>query len=79
VERLLPRCGSIRRSLRKTEKLIDGVEEIDIMEKPWLDDRVQHAQHWDGCRNQQRAREITKDELRELHYPLVVLLILFRG
>ncbi len=22
--------------------------EIDIMEKPWLDDRVQHALHWDG-------------------------------
>ena len=22
--------------------------EIDIMEKPWLDDRVQHAFHWDG-------------------------------
>lgn len=25
----------------------DGTE-IDIMEKPWLDDRVQHALHWDG-------------------------------
>jgi beta-glucanase (GH16 family) len=25
----------------------DGCE-IDIMEKPWLDDRVQHALHWDG-------------------------------
>lgn len=25
----------------------DGTE-IDIMEKPWLDDRVQHAFHWDG-------------------------------
>ena len=24
----------------------DG-SEIDIMEKPWLDDRVQHAVHWD--------------------------------
>jgi hypothetical protein len=23
--------------------------EIDIMEKPWLDDRVQHTFHWDGC------------------------------
>ena len=22
--------------------------EIDIMEKPWLDDRVQHTLHWDG-------------------------------
>jgi beta-glucanase (GH16 family) len=22
--------------------------EIDIMEKPWLDDRVQHTFHWDG-------------------------------
>ena len=25
----------------------DGFE-IDIMEKPWLDDRVNHAIHWDG-------------------------------
>jgi len=25
----------------------DG-SEIDIMEKPWLDDRVNHAIHWDG-------------------------------
>ncbi len=25
----------------------DGTE-IDIMEKPWLDNRVQHALHWDG-------------------------------
>jgi beta-glucanase (GH16 family)/Ca2+-binding EF-hand superfamily protein len=25
----------------------DGTE-IDIMEKPWLDDQVQHALHWDG-------------------------------
>lgn len=25
----------------------DGTE-IDIMEKPWLDDRVQHTFHWDG-------------------------------
>lgn len=25
----------------------DGTE-IDIMEKPWLDKRVQHALHWDG-------------------------------
>lgn len=25
----------------------DGTE-IDIMEKPWLDDTVQHALHWDG-------------------------------
>jgi beta-glucanase (GH16 family) len=25
----------------------DGAE-IDIMEKPWLDDRLQHALHWDG-------------------------------
>ena len=25
----------------------DGTE-IDIFEKPWLDDRVQHALHWDG-------------------------------
>lgn len=26
---------------------LDGAE-IDIMEKPWLDDRVQHTFHWDG-------------------------------
>jgi len=26
---------------------MDGTE-IDIMEKPWIDDRVQHALHWDG-------------------------------
>jgi beta-glucanase (GH16 family) len=25
----------------------DGCE-IDIMEKPWLDERVQHTFHWDG-------------------------------
>jgi len=25
----------------------DGTE-IDIMEKPWMDDRVQHTLHWDG-------------------------------
>jgi len=25
----------------------DGTE-IDIMEKPWLDDRINHALHWDG-------------------------------
>jgi len=25
----------------------DGTE-IDIMEKPWLDDQIQHALHWDG-------------------------------
>jgi len=28
----------------------DGTE-IDIMEKPWLDDRVQHALHWDCSGN----------------------------
>ena len=26
---------------------MDGTE-IDIMEKPWIDDRVQHTLHWDG-------------------------------
>ena len=26
---------------------MDGTE-IDIMERPWLDDRVQHTLHWDG-------------------------------
>jgi beta-glucanase (GH16 family) len=26
---------------------LDGTE-IDIVEKPWLDDRVQHTFHWDG-------------------------------
>ncbi len=25
----------------------DGTE-VDIMEKPWMDDRVQHTLHWDG-------------------------------
>jgi len=32
-------------------KVSDGARdgcEIDIMEKPWLDDRVQHTFHWDG-------------------------------
>ena len=28
-------------------KGMDGTE-IDIMEKPWLDERVQHTLHWDG-------------------------------
>ena len=32
----------------------DGTE-IDIMEKPWLDDRVQHALHWDGYGKQHRS------------------------
>lgn len=29
----------------------DGTE-IDIMEKPWIDDRVQHTLHWDGYSKQ---------------------------
>jgi len=31
----------------------DGTE-IDVMEKPWLDDRVQHTLHWDGYGRQRR-------------------------
>jgi len=38
----------------------DGTE-IDIMEKPWLDDRVQHALHWDGYGKHHRtAAKISK-------------------
>jgi beta-glucanase (GH16 family) len=33
----------------------DGTE-IDIMEKPWLDDRVQHALHWDGYGSAHRSK-----------------------
>jgi beta-glucanase (GH16 family) len=29
--------------------------EIDIMEKPWLDDRVQHTLHWDGYGKHHRS------------------------
>jgi beta-glucanase (GH16 family) len=29
--------------------------EIDIMEKPWLDDRVNHAVHWDGYGKEHRS------------------------
>jgi beta-glucanase (GH16 family) len=32
----------------------DGTE-IDIYEKPWLDDRVQHALHWDGYGPEHRS------------------------
>ena len=32
----------------------DGTE-IDIMEKPWRDDRVQHALHWDGYGNEHKS------------------------
>jgi beta-glucanase (GH16 family) len=32
----------------------DGTE-IDIMEKPWLDDRVQHTLHWDGYREHHKS------------------------
>lgn len=32
----------------------DGTE-IDIMEKPWLDDRIQHALHWDGYGKHHRS------------------------
>jgi beta-glucanase (GH16 family) len=32
----------------------DGTE-IDIMEKPWLDDRVQHTFHWDGYGNDHKS------------------------
>ena len=33
----------------------DGTE-IDIMEKPRLDDRVQHALHWDGYREHHKSK-----------------------
>jgi beta-glucanase (GH16 family) len=32
----------------------DG-SEIDIMEKPWLDDRINHAIHWDGYGKDHRS------------------------
>ncbi len=32
----------------------DGTE-VDIMEKPWLDNRVQHTLHWDGYGEQHRS------------------------
>jgi len=34
---------------------MDGTE-IDIMEKPWLDDRVQHTLHWDGYGKAHRSK-----------------------
>lgn len=38
----------------------DGTE-IDIMEKPWLDNRVNHALHWGGYgKDHQRAEKVTK-------------------
>jgi len=33
---------------------MDGTE-IDIMEKPWIDDRVQHTLHWDGYGKHHRS------------------------
>ena len=33
----------------------DGTE-IDIMEKPWLDARVQHTLHWDGYGEKHRSK-----------------------
>lgn len=33
----------------------DGTE-IDIMEKPWLDDRVQQTLHWDGYGKQHKSK-----------------------
>ncbi len=33
----------------------DGTE-IDIFEKPWLDDRVQHALHWDGYKKAHKSK-----------------------
>ena len=33
----------------------DGTE-IDIMEKPWMDDRVQQTLHWDGYGKQHRSK-----------------------
>lgn len=38
----------------------DGCE-IDIMEKPWRDDRVQHTLHWDGYgKDHQSAGQVAK-------------------
>jgi len=40
---------------------MDGTE-IDIMEKPWLDDRVQHALHWDGYGEHHKSKgHVSKD------------------
>jgi len=33
----------------------DGTE-IDVMEKPWLDDRVQHTLHWDGYGKEHQSK-----------------------
>jgi sialidase-1 len=33
----------------------DGTE-IDIMEKPWLDDKIQHTLHWDGYAEHHRSK-----------------------
>ena len=33
----------------------DGTE-IDIMEKPWLDERVQHTLHWDGYGKEHQSK-----------------------
>jgi len=33
----------------------DGTE-IDIMEKPWLDSKIQHALHWDGYGEHHRSK-----------------------
>jgi len=34
---------------------MDGTE-IDIFEKPWIDDRVQHTLHWDGYGKHHRSK-----------------------
>ena len=31
-------------------------DEFDIMEKPWLDERVQQTLHWDGYREQHKSQ-----------------------
>lgn len=43
----------------------DG-SEIDIMEKPWLDDRINHAIHWDGYGKEHQSAS------KEVHAPGVL-------
>jgi arabinogalactan endo-1,4-beta-galactosidase len=47
----------------------DGTE-IDIMEKPWLDDRVQHAFHWDGYGEHHKHEGVKAKVLAHADEPL---------
>jgi len=44
----------------------DGTE-IDIMEKPWLHDQIQHALHWDGYgeHHQGKAQRVNREGLSQ--------------